>query len=189
MKDLFGNDSLLPAKDTQADQHRVLLALALLWSPYPSASLYQLMLKLDFRQSDGRHFTAEGVKRTLRQLREQHLVVESAQRQGYYRVAEAQRNALYEELLNAVKAPVLQSALYETVGFKPSNAFFSWSLYDREATVAIVRFALLSRTSKPEIERRARWKNTSSACTTTNAPSPKASLVKVMQSVCLQQKS
>jgi superfamily II DNA or RNA helicase len=153
MKDLFGDSPPIPSKNTQADQHQVLLALALLWSPHTRTHLYQLMRKLDFKLSNGRIFTPEDLKHTIRQLRELNLIVEPTQRQGYYRVADVQRNALYEELLNTVATPVLQRALYETESYNPQHTLYSWPIYDREATVAIVRLALLSRAPKSEIER------------------------------------
>jgi superfamily II DNA or RNA helicase len=80
-------------------------------------------------------------------------VIEEPRRQGYYQVAAAQRNALYEELLNTIDAPELRHALYENVGFRPQHALYSWPLYEVDATIAVMRLALLTRTSKAEIER------------------------------------
>ena len=153
IKDLPGGTSATPAKEMDADKRQVMLAMALLWSFHPRSTLYKLMRKLDSRQSNGRIFTQEELHYFVQQLHKQKLVQESAQRSGYYRLAEGLRNELYEELLTTLDVPTLRRALYETESFNPQQTLFSWPLYDREATVAIVRLALLTRASKAEIER------------------------------------
>jgi len=153
MKDLFDDLPAIPVKDSDANRRSVMLAMALLWAPHSRTTVFNLLRKLDFRQSSGRMITVDEVKHSIQQLRQQKLVEESAHGNGYYRLAGSQRNALYEELLDTFETPVLRRALYEVEGFNPQQALFSWPLYDREATVAIVRLALLTRSPKPEIER------------------------------------
>ena len=158
MKDLFGDSPALPLKAAiaekfdKSDHHQVMLAMALLWGQHTRTNVYNLLRKLDFKHSSGRLITADEVKYSIQQLCTKKLVVESTQRNGYYRLADSQRNALYEELLNTVDAPLLRRALYETLGFNPQHALFSWPIYDREITTAIVRLALMTRAPITEIE-------------------------------------
>ena len=161
MKDLFGdspetNSSAIPVtSDTHsvASQRSVMLAMALLWMPRPRTTVYNLLHRLDFRHGSGHRFTQDEVKQASRALLAKKMIVESPQRQGYYRLADAQRSTMYEELLNTVDTTLLQRALYETEGFNPQRALYSWPIYDREATVAIVRLALLTGSPMAEIER------------------------------------
>ena len=155
MKDLFDDTPAIPGKDTEADHHRIMLAMALLWSPHPVTTVYTLLRKLDLKHSSGRIFTQEAVKHSVQHLHAKKLLVESSNRRGYYRLASSQLNTLYEELLNTIDAHELRRALYETEKFLPQHATYSWPLYDPNATVAIVRLALLTRTGKLEIDRMA----------------------------------
>lgn len=155
MKDLFNGPPKISGKDTEANLHRIMLAMALLWTPHTRTTIYTLLRKLDFKHSSGRMMTADEVKHCIQQLLMQKLAVESKQRNGYYCLADSQRNLLYEELLNTVDAPLLRRALHETEGFNPQHTLYSWPLYDRDTTVAIVRLALLTHAPKSEIERMA----------------------------------
>ncbi|MBI3480599.1 MAG: DEAD/DEAH box helicase [Nitrosomonadales bacterium] len=155
MKDLFGDTPAIPASNPEAELHKVMLAMALLWMPQPRTTIYTLLRKLDFKHSSGRLITADEVKHCIQQLVAKKLVVESKQRAGYYRLADAQRNPLYEELLDTVEAHLLRRALYEVAGYNPLYALYSWPLYDREATIAVVRLTLLTQAPQAEIERMA----------------------------------
>ena len=153
MKDLFGEENTPPSKNAEADYHQVLLAMTLLWTPFPRTTIYTLMRQLDFKQSNGRMFTSEDVKFYLQQLLKQKKIVEHPQRNGYYRVADKLRNTLYEALLSSVDPIRLRQGLYVTVGFNPAHALYSWPMYNSEATVAIVRLTLLTGAVKADIER------------------------------------
>ena len=153
MNDLLGDSTALPLKNIDADQHHIMLAMALLWSPHPVTAIYNLLRKLDFKDSSGRLITHEAVKHSVQHLLAKKLVVVSAQHPGFYRLAAAQLNPLYEELLNTMEAHLLRRALYDIKGFNPQHTLYAWPLYDREATVAIVRLALMTHSAKAEIER------------------------------------
>lgn len=153
MKDLLSDFPTLPLQDIDTDQHKVMLAMALLWTPHAYTSIYDLLRKLDFQHSSGRIFTHDEVRYCIQQLISKRLVLESAQRHAFYRLADERRNTVYEELLNLVEPNILRRALYEVVKFNPQHTLYAWPLYDRETTVAVVRLALLTRSSKAEIER------------------------------------
>ncbi len=155
MKDLLGDSPAISEKDMDSNHRRVMLAMALLWSPHPRTTVYSMLRRLDFRHSSGRMITSDEVRHSMQQLAAQKLVVESTQRAGYFRLADLQRSALYEELLDTVEAHQLRRALYDIEGFNTQHALYAWPLYDREATVAIVRLALLTRSPKVEIDRMA----------------------------------
>ncbi|MGV8933981.1 MAG: DEAD/DEAH box helicase [Gallionellaceae bacterium] len=154
MKDLFDDTPAIPAKNTDADHHQVMLTMALLWSPHPLSAVYTLLRKLDLKHSSGRIFTQEAIKHSVQHLLAKKQLVESV-RKGYYRPANEQLNPLYEELLSSIDAHELRRALHETEKFHAPHAVYSWPIYDQPATVAIVRLALLTRTSKAEIDRMA----------------------------------
>lgn len=155
MTDLLGDAPAIPEKDMEANHHRVMLAMALLWSPHPRTTVYTMLRRLDFKHSSGRMITSDEVKHSMQHLAAKHLIVESSQRAGYYRLADAQRSALYEELLSTLEPHVLRRALYDIEGFNTQHALYAWPLVDRDATVAIVRLALLTRSPKVEIDRMA----------------------------------
>ncbi|WP_297452006.1 hypothetical protein [Ferrovum sp.] len=135
MKESSG-DLLAPLLQNDEDpHHRVMLALALLWSPHPRTALYHLLRQLDFKHPGGRMFTMDEVRHSLQQLAETQQVVESSPRQGYYRLTDSLRNVLYEELLDGFEWPLLQRALYEVEGFNPHPAKNIWPIYERDATV------------------------------------------------------
>ncbi len=155
MKDLFGDSPAIPEKDMDQITRQIMLAMALLWTPHPRTTIFNLLRKLDLKHSSGRMITVDEVKHCTQQLLKQNLILESRQRSGYYRLADSQRSPLYEELLNTAEPHILRRALYEVHGFNPQRTLYSWPLYDREATVAIVRLALLTRAPKSEIDRMA----------------------------------
>ncbi|MGC2457747.1 MAG: hypothetical protein WA435_07115 [Gallionellaceae bacterium] len=155
MKDLFGDSPAIPEKDMDQITRQIMLAMALLWTPHPRTTIFNLLRKLDLKHSSGRMITVDEVKHCTQQLLKQNLILESRQRSGYYRLTDSQRSPLYEELLNTAEPHILRSALHEVHGFNPQRTLYSWPLYDREATVAIVRLALLTRAPKSEIDRMA----------------------------------
>lgn len=153
MSDLFENTPTTPEKNQQADIHKVMLGMALLWSAHSRATLYTLLRKLDFKQSNGRIFTSEDINHCIKILQKNKQCVDSKIGTGYLTLTSTLRNELYEELLNTLEIHVLRAALYEAVGFKPQYTLYSWPLYTRDATISIVRLTILSRTSKSEIGR------------------------------------
>ncbi|MDD5059068.1 MAG: DEAD/DEAH box helicase [Sideroxydans sp.] len=155
MKDLLGDDMPAPVTPTapQLEHRPIMLAMALLWAPHTRTALFNLLRKLEFRHSSGRFFSSDEVKLCSRHLLAQKQAVESTQRQGYYRLTDELRSSLYEELLATVDAKILRRALFETLGYHTHHALYSWPLYERDATAAVVRLALLTGSSPQEIER------------------------------------
>ena len=155
MKESSG-DLLAPLPPNDEDpHHRVMLAMALLWSPHTRTTLYHLLRQLDFKHPSGRSFTMDEIGHCFQQLVATQQVVESSSRRSHYRLVDSWRNALYEKLLDGFEWPLLQRALHEVVGFNPNSAKNIWPVYERDATVAIVRLALLTGTPKIEINKMA----------------------------------
>lgn len=153
MNNLFDNNPPAAEIDLEHLKRKVMLAMALLWSPHPRTAIYNLLRRLDFKHSNGRLITSEEVKFASQQIAADKMLLESPQRAGYYRLIDSQRNALYEELLDKVEIHLLRRALYESIGFNTQHALYAWPLQDRDATIAVVRLALLTRASKIEIDR------------------------------------
>ncbi len=145
---------LLPDND-EGGHHRIMLALALLWSPHPRTALYHLLQKLDFRHPGGRRFTMDDVSHGLQQLVAAQQVIDPGPRQGYYRLTDSLRTVLYEKLLDGFEGHRLQRALHEVEGFNPQTMKNVWPVYDRNATIAIVRLALLTGAPRVEIDKMA----------------------------------
>ncbi|MBI5918682.1 MAG: DEAD/DEAH box helicase [Nitrosomonadales bacterium] len=127
----------------------------MLWTPHTRSALYNLLRKLNFKHRTGRFITQEEVKHASQQLLREHKIVESSKQMGYYRLAPSLRNPMYEELLSTCEAHLLRTALFDILDYRPEFRLYSWPIYDRNATIAIVRLALMTRTSKTEIERMA----------------------------------
>lgn len=153
MTDLLGASPAISPKDIDADHRKVMLAMALLWTPHAYTTIYDMLRKLDFTHSNGQIFTHDEVRHCIQHLLAKRLLHESPQRHAFYRLADSQRNAMYEELLDTVEAHILRRALYEVTKFNPQHTLYAWPLHDRETTAAIVRLALLTRSSKAEIGR------------------------------------
>jgi len=150
MKDLF-DDMPLTDQKIQANQHSVMLAMALLWMHHHVTNIVNALRLLEFKHSSGRFFKHDEVKQIVKGLLAKKLAEEELGRIGYFRLAASQRTPCYEALLDSVESHLLRRALYGTVSFNPQNTRYYWPLYDRNATIAVIRYVLLSSASLAEI--------------------------------------
>lgn len=139
--------------EVDPEHRQIMLAMALLWSPHPLSILYTLLRKLDLQHSSHLPYTHDEVKHYVHDLVARKIVSTSTLRPGYYRLADTQREPLYELLLSSMTTPLLRRALYDVLAFNPQHTLYAWPLHDRDATVAIVRLTLLTHASRAEIER------------------------------------
>ena len=144
------NASFSPQPD---DEHRLIQAIALLWTFRPRTAIFNLLRLMGFKRSDGRAFTQDDVKNITQRLRKDGRLVEHATRQGYYRLENSLRISLYTEVLDAFAGETLRHALYELDGYNPQRTNFSWPVYDPFATIGMVRLALLSAAPSNELLR------------------------------------
>jgi len=131
-------------QETLANQHSVMLAMALLWMPHAVTNILNVLRQLEFKHSSGRIFKADEVKLCISDLVVKKQAEAEKNRAGYYRLTASQRTPCYEELLDTVDAQVLRRALYDTVKFSPSSNHYYWTLYNRNDTASVLRCALLT---------------------------------------------
>ncbi len=148
---LFDDNASSPAQPD--DEHRVMRAMALLWTFRPRTTIYALLRLLGFKRSDGRAFTQDDIKDIIISLRKNGRLVEHSTRQGFYRLKDTLRASLYAEILDTFEGEKLRLALYELDGYKPERTNFSWPVYDPFATIGMVRLALLSAAPPNELIR------------------------------------
>lgn len=162
--DPFADTPASPSDPLSQDELKIARAMAILWSYRPRTTLLATLRLLDYKRGDGRAFTAENLKETQKSLRERGLLEEHPARQGYYRLTAAFRNELYRDILATDNWQNLERVLYELSGVRLSTYSFYWQVYDRDATVAIVRLTLLGgasvevlNTLKTRIEKSMDW--------------------------------
>jgi superfamily II DNA or RNA helicase len=144
MTDLFAATPPSPDGPLTGDALKIARAMALLWSYRPRATLLNALRLLGDYRGDGRAFTAENIKEQQKILRERGLLLEHPVRQGYYRLAAPLRGELYRKILARDDWEDLERMLYELSGTsQPSRHTHYWPIYDRDATVAIMRLNLL----------------------------------------------
>ncbi|MEO5763785.1 MAG: DEAD/DEAH box helicase [Casimicrobiaceae bacterium] len=136
-----------------ADTHKIALALALLWTYRSRSALISLLAALGWQRHDRRPFTQDDVKRALAELRLRGSLCDMPRREGYFRLADNLRSALYRELLDSFPAAALRSALQRLDAFRPERAQYQWPLYDPAATIAFVRLELFSGTPAKDLGR------------------------------------
>lgn len=141
--DLFANTPASPSSPLTGDELKVARAMAILWSYRPRTTLLNALRLLDYKRGDGRAFTVENIKEVQKGLRERKLLEEHPARQGYYRLTGAFRSELYRNILATDNWQYLERMLHELTGIRPGAHSFYWQVYDREATIAIVRLNLL----------------------------------------------
>ncbi len=93
-------DDIAPAPAQPDDEHRVMQAIALLWTYRPRTTIYNLLRLLGFKRNDGRAFTQDDVKDITQRLRKNGRLVEHPARQGFYRLENTLRTSLYAEILD-----------------------------------------------------------------------------------------
>lgn len=140
---LFQDNASSPSAPPSEDALRIARAMAILWSYRSRTTLLNALRLLGIRRGDGRAYTADNIKELQKELRDKGQLLEHPQRQGYYRLADGLRGALYREIIASEGIDEMQRALYELSGVRPGQAYYYWPVYDHDATVAIVRLALL----------------------------------------------
>ncbi len=75
-------------------------------------------------------------------------------RDGFCRLKDELRAPLYRELLETREPEDLRQALFELDSYRPERGLYHyWSVYDRSATIALVRVALFSGMPAEELKR------------------------------------
>ena len=145
---LFDDTASIPVQ--LDDDHRVMQAIALLWTYRPRTAIFTLLRLLGFKHSSGRNFSQDDVKEITQRLRKTGQLVEHPTRQGFYRLENSLRTSLYAEILNVFDGEKLRRAIYELEGYNPQRTIFSWPIYDPFATIGMVRIALFSEAPQNE---------------------------------------
>ena len=136
------------APDTRA----VARAMALWWTWRPRSAIHQLLPQLGARTARGTVFTQEAVKEAQQDLRRRGWVVDEPGRQGYIRLRDDVRAALYRELLQDTPVPALRSALHGALGFDPSRQTYGWPIWERAPSAAVVRLECMAGTPRPALD-------------------------------------
>jgi superfamily II DNA or RNA helicase len=134
-------------------QQQVMIAMALLWMPTARTNLLNTLRRLDLKHSSGRMLTNEEVKYCLQQLQAKKWVAESTHRPGYFALTAPHRDLTYQTILQRFEPAFLRQALFDVVNFNPKHALYSWPLYDRDQTAAIIRLLILTGVSEAEAQR------------------------------------
>ncbi|MDD5329840.1 MAG: DEAD/DEAH box helicase [Sulfuricella sp.] len=132
---------------------QVSLAMALLWTYRPRSAAYGLLPLLGLKRPDGKNFTQEDIKTAQRELRDHGMLNDQPGRDGYYRLRDELRIPLYRRLLDEIPAPTLLAALQRLDAFRPDQARYRWPLYDRAATVSLLRLMVFTGTPIAEFSR------------------------------------
>jgi superfamily II DNA or RNA helicase len=137
-----------------ADMHQVAQAMSLLWTFRPKTAIYNLLRLLGARRSDGRAFIQDDVRQALKELREHGLLVDMPHRDGFCRLTDELRAPLYRELLQTQQPENLRQAVFELDSYRPERGLYHyWSVYDRSATITLVRVALFTGMPAEELKR------------------------------------
>ena len=148
---LFSNNKSAPLQPE--DEHRVMQAMALLWTYRTRATVLSAIRLLGFKRSDGRAFTQEDVQLITQGLRKNGRIIEHVNRHGFCILESKLRGLLYEEILEQFDGAVLRQVLYHLDGYNPERTNFSWQIYDPFATIALVRIALFTAAPHDEMIR------------------------------------
>jgi superfamily II DNA or RNA helicase len=135
------------------DTRAVARAMALFWTWRPRTAVYELLRYLGTRTGAGRAFTQADVKVAQEALKRSGELVEHRVRQGYSRLGDASRVALYRELLDDAPLARLREALHGVLRYSPGrDTYYGWPIWDFDATVAVVRLELVSGISGKQLE-------------------------------------
>ncbi len=133
-----------------ADARSVARAMALLWTWRPRSATYELLRQLGAKSAAGKAHTQESVKLAQEELRRVGLLHEHQARQGYSRLHDAARSALYRELLDDSSIETLRLALQRSQSYTAN--VYHWPLWDAAATVALLRLELLAGTPAAQLD-------------------------------------
>ena len=126
--------------------------MALLWTFRPRTAIHSLLGLLGCKRDDGHAYTHDDLRQAIRQLHERGWREDMPGRDGFHRLHETVRGALYRELLDEFALTSLREALHRLDSFRPNQLTYSWPLYDMAATVALVRLELMSGTPAKELD-------------------------------------
>lgn len=132
--------------------HKVALAAALLWTWRTRTDLLALLVRMPWKNREGRRFTAEEVKAALDELRRGKNLVEIPNRPGYTRLADPLRIRLYRQLLEIGDGLSWARLLSEVDGFD-SHSYWYFSGNQLSGAIALLRARLLGGATGKEIER------------------------------------
>jgi superfamily II DNA or RNA helicase len=133
-----------------ADTHKVALAAALLWTYCTRTDLYHLLPLLAFKDSAGRNFTAEQIKKAGDELKAKQWLQENSQRPGYFQLADALRIPLYQQLFELLTGGELVSLIcrFHRVDLQQMRYY---RIDNRSGTIALLRAMLLSGAGQAEL--------------------------------------
>ncbi len=136
-----------------AEARPVARGMALLWTWSTRKASFELLRHLGATAAAGKAYTQEGVKLAQEELQRAGLLVGLDGRQGYWRLSDAARAALYRQLLDDTPVTDLRGALHQAVAYRPAQQMHSWPIWEFAATVAVVRLELLAGTPPAELDR------------------------------------
>lgn len=148
--DLFGPSPVsprpvsLPSYGLSADAKRVALASALLWTFRTQTDLFNLLTKSGASTETGKRFTAVAVKAAIGEFKAKGLLVEEANRLGYFHLVDSLRIALYRELLAGPDGNRLAQQIADFEGISLQRPNYYWSGGRPGTAIALVRALLLS---------------------------------------------
>ncbi len=148
--DLF-SDAAAAAPQLDGDMRAVAQAMALLWTWRPRTACYELLRVSGAKSRSGKAFTQEQVKHVQGELKRAGVLVEHPSRSGFMRLTDATRAALYRQLLAQVPLGQLRDALHRAERYDPAREPYYWPVWDRAATVAIVRLEVFAGTAAREL--------------------------------------
>jgi superfamily II DNA or RNA helicase len=140
-----------PGATLTPDTFNIALAMALLWTWRPRSDVYNLLRHLNLKRGDGRAYVHDDTKHAYQELRGLGLLVDHPGQNGYVRLQDKLRIALYRHLLDHYAAETLRAGLYEFVGYTPRHSSYYWRV-THAGTVALLRVALLSGLSADEFK-------------------------------------
>lgn len=149
------NESKPVAATAEIDeiQQQVMSAMALLWTLSTRNLILSTLRRLNLKHSSGRLLTQEEVKYALQLLQAKKWVTEDAIYPGYFLLNAPHRNLTYHALLAHYEPEFLRQALFGILNFNPNHAAYSWPLYDRDQTAALIRILILTGVNDAELQR------------------------------------
>ena len=141
--DLFSPAPTSPDTPLSDDELKIARAMAILWSYHSRSKLSDFLRLSGTLRGDRRPYTADNIKEIQAGLIRRKLMQEHPVRLGYFRLAAPLRNELYRKILREENWQDLENRLFALAGVQMRSFRLYWPVYDREATVAIVRLNLL----------------------------------------------
>ena len=118
--------------------------MALLWTHRTGKAIRDTLNLMDLKRNGGKPFTLENVDEALQELRGLGKLDSLPQREGHYRLHDELRIPLYRHLLDSIPAPSLLAILHKLDSFRQDRLHHYWPLYDRAATISLLRLAIFT---------------------------------------------